>query len=154
MMRPNAPLGVDAVAAPPIAAHDRSLLSTKLFVPPPRPDLVPRPRLYAALDAGMRRKLTLLAAPAGSGTTTLIGSWRATETGAAIPLAWVALDRADNDPARFWRYVGAALEALCPGTGRQLSPLFGAAPPPLESVLIDVLNALALLPRDVALVLD
>lgn len=136
------------------AAHDPALLATKLFLPPPRPDLVPRPRLYSVLDAGMRRKLTLLAAPAGSGKTTLLGGWRATATGAAMPLAWVALDRADNDPARFWHYLGAALDTLCPGVGRQLAPLLGATPPPLERVLTGALNALATLPHDVALVLD
>src|SRR5439155_977473 len=54
-----------------------ALLRTKLYAPPPRSDLVPRPRLEARLDAGLRGKLTLLAAPAGFGKTTLVGAWRA-----------------------------------------------------------------------------
>ncbi len=145
---------IPGAAAATAATEDRALLATKLFIPPPRPDLVVRSRLHALLDLGMRRKLTLLAAPAGSGKTTLLGGWRATLTGAAIPLAWVALDRGDNDPARFWRYLGAALDTLHPGTGRQLSPLLDATPPPLELVLTGAVNALATLPQDVALVLD
>ena len=66
------PLPAAPPAAPTGATHDETLLATKLFVPPPRPDLVARHRLDAALAAGMQRKLTLLAAPAGSGKTTLL----------------------------------------------------------------------------------
>ena len=50
-----------------------SLLRTKLFVPPPRADLIPRPRLIKRL--GERRRLTLVSAPAGFGKTTLVGAW-------------------------------------------------------------------------------
>ena len=59
------------------------LLATKLFVPPARAKLVPRPRLFARLQAGLRDKLTLIAAPAGFGKTTLLSAWRATAAGSA-----------------------------------------------------------------------
>ena len=39
------------------------LLQTKLYIPPPRPNLVPRPRLIERLNAGLHRKLTLISAP-------------------------------------------------------------------------------------------
>ena len=45
------------------------LLQTKLYIPPPRPNLVSRPRLIERLNAGLGRKLTLIAAPAGFGKT-------------------------------------------------------------------------------------
>jgi hypothetical protein len=48
------------------------LLTTKLYVPPPRPDLVLRTRLIRRLNAGAQNKLTLISAPAGFGKTTLI----------------------------------------------------------------------------------
>src|SRR4051812_9753510 len=99
MPRQRQPRPIAVTGTAPGVVHDHALPATKLFVPPPRPDLVVRSRLYALLDLGMRRKLTLLTAPPGSGKTTLLGAWRATPTGAAIPLAWVALDRGDNDPA-------------------------------------------------------
>ena len=51
------------------------VLVTKLYAPQPRPEAVPRPRLLARLDAGLRGKLTLVAAPAGSGKTTLVSAW-------------------------------------------------------------------------------
>jgi hypothetical protein len=49
------------------------LLTTKLHIPPVRPELVPRPRLIERLNAGLDRKLTLVSAPAGYGKTTLLG---------------------------------------------------------------------------------
>lgn len=68
------------------------LLTTKLYVPPARPQLVTRPRLLARLEAGLSGKLTLLCAPAGFGKTTLVCAWRATAAGSAVPVAWVSLD--------------------------------------------------------------
>ena len=46
------------------------LLPTKLFVPQIRLYLVPRPRLYEKLDAGLNGRVTLISAPAGYGKTT------------------------------------------------------------------------------------
>ena len=48
------------------------LLTTKLYIPPVRPELVSRPRLIEQLNAGLDRKLTLISAPAGFGKTTLL----------------------------------------------------------------------------------
>jgi hypothetical protein len=54
------------------------LLATKLFVPRPRPDLVPRPRLLARLDVGLDAgRCSLLSAPAGAGKTSLLAAWLA-----------------------------------------------------------------------------
>ena len=60
------------------------LLTTKLYIPPVRPELVPRPRLIEHLNAGLDRKLTLVSAPAGYGKTTLISAWLQV---AGVPLA-------------------------------------------------------------------
>ena len=56
------------------------LLATKLYLPPLRPNVVHRPRLIARLNAGLHRKLTLIAAPAGFGKTTLVSAWLAART--------------------------------------------------------------------------
>ncbi len=56
------------------------LLTTKLYVPPVRPDpstglkprLVSRSRMIERLNAGLHRKMTLISAPAGFGKTTLL----------------------------------------------------------------------------------
>ncbi|MDY7075980.1 MAG: hypothetical protein SXV54_03550, partial [Chloroflexota bacterium] len=51
------------------------LLQTKLYIPPPRPELVPRLRLIERLNAGLHRNLTLVSAPAGFGKTTCVSEW-------------------------------------------------------------------------------
>jgi LuxR family maltose regulon positive regulatory protein len=131
------------------------LLRSKLHAPPARPDLVPRPRLLDRLAAGLRGPLTLVAAPAGAGKTSLLAAWRAAPLGGGVPLAWVSLDAGDNDPARFWRYVAAALDQLQPGVADgAMALLCSPQPPPVETVLTVLLNALAALPRDAVLALD
>ena len=56
-----------------------SPLSTKLHLPPLRADALLRPRLLERLETGARegRTLTLIAAPAGFGKTTLVSQWLA-----------------------------------------------------------------------------
>ena len=53
------------------------ILATKLYLPPPRPGIVPRPRLIERLNEGLAagRKLTLISASAGFGKTTLVSEW-------------------------------------------------------------------------------
>jgi ABC-type lipoprotein release transport system permease subunit len=48
------------------------ILATKLSFPPPRRNLVLRPRLSERLAAGLQEPLTLISAPPGSGKTTLM----------------------------------------------------------------------------------
>jgi LuxR family transcriptional regulator, maltose regulon positive regulatory protein len=72
----------------PIVAWPSTLLATKLFVPPARANLVVRPRLFERVDAGLHHKLTLIAAPAGFGKTTLLSAWRATAAGSALLFGW------------------------------------------------------------------
>src|SRR6266496_3367683 len=130
------------------------LLPTKLAAPPPRPQLVPRQRLLARLDDGLRQPLTVLAAPAGFGKTTLLAEWRATPAGAALPLAWVSLDEGDNDPIRFWSYVHAGLgmsRADTDGTALATLRSPGATP---EVIAAAIVRDLAGLQEDLALVLD
>jgi len=129
-----------------------SLLATKLYFPTPRPHGVLRPRLIACLDAGLHRPLTLIAAPAGFGKTTLTSAWVASHD---RPAAWLSLDAGDNDLARFLAYLVAALQTIARHIGAGVSDLLRSPrPPPTESILTALLNEIAALPRDVVLVLD
>ena len=147
-------------AARPAAGLPSDLLATKLFAPPARTNLVARPRLFQRLQAGLRERLTLVAAPAGFGKTTLLSAWRATAADSTLRFGWVSLDSADNDPLRFWSYVITALDTLAPGVGTSaLALLRSPQPPPIEAILTGVVNALSAactMPpvSDIALVLD
>ena len=111
-----------------------------------------RPRLRERIDRGVRGKLTLLAAPAGWGKTTLLGEWTARTE---LPVAWVALQEADDDPLRFWRRVVAALGRLRPGLADDALALFQTPqPPPLAQVVEAALDAAASLPWDAVLILE
>jgi len=78
------PAAAEPVAAEPVAARDERdvLLATKLHMPRPHPDLVPRPRLAERLDEGLARGLMLVCAPAGYGKTVLLRSAFGAEPGA------------------------------------------------------------------------
>jgi hypothetical protein len=82
----------------------RPILTMKCSMPPLRPDLVPRPGLFARLDAGLTCKLLLISAAAGSGKTSLVSAWLRQRN---LPTAWLAPDAGDNDPARFLLYLEA-----------------------------------------------
>jgi LuxR family maltose regulon positive regulatory protein len=134
--------------------HGDPLLLTKLSVPSARPSLVPRPRLGEKLEEGWGCRLTLVSAPAGFGKSTLLGAW-ISEHSVGRPVAWLSLDSADNDPARFWRYFIVAVDRLHPGAGNAALELLGSPQaPPIEATLTTLLNELAYLPSDAVLVLD
>ncbi|MBE3561882.1 MAG: AAA family ATPase [Ktedonobacteraceae bacterium] len=100
------------------------LLTTKLHIPAPPATIVARPELEERLHESMQRQLTLVCAPAGAGKTTLLSEWLALLehrfTASVVKIAWLSLDREDNDPLRFWRYVTAALESACSELGERL----------------------------------
>jgi LuxR family transcriptional regulator, maltose regulon positive regulatory protein len=127
------------------------LLATKLHVPRPRPGFLDRPRLTERLTEGTAGVLTLVCAPAGFGKTSLLGDWARRSR---RPVAWLSLDGGDSDPARFWRYVAAALDGLRPGVGQRVDALFRGGQPPLEAVLTVLINELVEGSEQVVLVLD
>ena len=140
------PVDVPLVSPPPapVVSMPLHLLATKLFVPPARADLVPRPHLFDRLQDALHGKLTLISAPAGFGKTTLLTAWHASAGRSAPLLAWISLDPADNDPLRFWSYVLTALDAVTPGVATTaLGLLQSPQPPPIERMLTSVLNAFA-----------
>jgi len=130
------------------------LLTTKLHIPPPRPNLVPRPRLIQRLDEGLRlgHRLTLVSAPAGSGKTTLVTEWLHNTD---RPSTWLSLDEGDNDPVRFFTYLVAALQKVDRGIGQTTQSLLGMPQlPPVEALMTAIINDIAVTPTPFALVLD
>ncbi|HEU4782024.1 MAG TPA: LuxR C-terminal-related transcriptional regulator [Ktedonobacterales bacterium] len=128
------------------------ILATKLYIPPPRPNRVLRPRLSARLNAGLDCKLTLISAPAGFGKTTLVSDWLA---GCARPSAWLSLDNGDNDLARFLTYVVRALQTIAANMGEGLlDVLQSPQPPPSDALLTTLVNDIAGIAAPFVLVLD
>jgi len=134
-----------------------TLLHTKLFVPPLRPNLVPRPQLIERLNQGLEQghRLILVSAPAGFGKTTLVNAWaQQTEQ----PIAWLSLDENDNDPMRFLAYLIAALdqvEGIEAIIGRAaLDMLHSPQPPPVESVLTSLINDVTAVSEGLIFILD
>jgi ATP/maltotriose-dependent transcriptional regulator MalT len=135
-----------AMPGPPELVHPRvgergpdGLLATKLFAPRPQLGFVSRPRLLEALSEGVARGLVLSSAPAGFGKTALLADWTLRR-----PVAWLSLDAGDNDPARFWRHVIAALDRVRPGIAERVAPLLDpAAPSSFEGLVTALINELA-----------
>ena len=125
---------------------------TKLHPPAGRTQTLARDRLFERLRAGAGTKVTLVAAPAGCGKTTLLGTWREAEE-ATRPVAWLSLDEGDNDPVVLWSYVLAALRGECPTLEVTASPELVGASRIVDTFLPELVNELTAL-GDAALVLD
>jgi LuxR family transcriptional regulator, maltose regulon positive regulatory protein len=130
------------------------ILTTKLYIPPTRPQLVIRPRLIEQLNEGLflGRKLTLISAPAGFGKTTLVSEWVAVSRRLT---AWLSLDEEDNDLTRFLTYLVTALQTIAPNIGEGiLNALQSSQPPSLESILTTLINEINTIPDNFIFILD
>ncbi len=142
------------------------VLGTKLHIPSPRRQLVPRPRLTDRLVAeqGSMPRLILLSAPAGFGKTTLLTQWLAAgkpgrDGSDPVPpsrrVAWLSLDAEDGDLRRFLDHLIAAVRTRSPQVGIEATALLetdGAVP--AEAVLVSLVNDLDELAGPTVLALD
>ncbi len=80
------------------------LSMTKVSLPIMRPSLVPRTKVLGQLSAGMQdgHLLTLVSAPAGYGKTTTVRMW---VEEAGYPVAWLTLEKSDNNLKQFLTYL-------------------------------------------------
>jgi LuxR family maltose regulon positive regulatory protein len=128
------------------------LLRTKLFIPRPRKNMVTRPRLVDCINTGLDKKLTLIAAPAGFGKSTLLSEWI---TQSPRCVTWLSLDEGDNDPVKFWTYVITSMQALGSDLGSgALALLRLPQAPPVPSILTILINDITSFQETVAVVLD
>jgi LuxR family transcriptional regulator, maltose regulon positive regulatory protein len=139
----------------PPSGAELPLLASKLTPPRTPRWLVARGRLLELLDAGIQGRLTLLTGPAGSGKTVLLSAWATTTAALPGPVAWLSLDAADNDPARFWAHLLAALRqsGAVPPNGRLGSlglPIGG----PDRGFVLELAAAMEELEEPVVMILD
>ena len=120
-----------------------ALLQTNLYIPPLRPDNISRPRLTGYLDESLdkARALSLISAPAGYGKTTILVEWIQQRQ---LPVAWISVDKYDNEPARFFDYLFSAISGVDQRLGESLSqpPPGQQAPSPIE-LMTGLINAFA-----------
>ena len=117
-----------------------NLLGTKLHRPSPPSRRVQRTRLVEDLNEGLAagHPLVLVSAPAGFGKTTLVSEWASS---ARLPVAWLSLDRADDDPGRFFPYLIAALQKVNQNIGHEIeSVLQSGQLPPIPAVVTTLAN--------------
>ena len=131
----------------------RSIVATKLFIPPERRGWVTRDRLLTRLEGGASSRLTVVSAPAGFGKTTLVASWLA-RTDVDRLVAWLSLDPTDSDPAVFWPGVAAAVQGVTSRRGVRKGLRLPTSSSPTDTVVPALLNHLAGTPDHVWLVLD
>jgi LuxR family maltose regulon positive regulatory protein len=139
--------------APSEASEPAVLLAAKSAPPAIRTQLIERAPLIEILSAEPSRKLTLLSAPAGWGKTTLLAQW---VSGAddRRRRGWLSLDASGNDPARFWACAIAALGKASPGVAPRAFELIKMGADPRQVVLPTLLDELAAIDYQIALVLD
>jgi LuxR family transcriptional regulator, maltose regulon positive regulatory protein len=129
-----------------------TVVAGKLNAPMPGGKLIPRPRLISGLNEGLRRRLTLISAPAGFGKTTVACEWKAA---CGRPSAWLSLDEGDADPARFLSGFLAALRTVSADIGKDALPLVESPnPQPTDSVMTALANDIGGVPHDFLIVLD
>jgi len=92
------------------------MLWTKLHIPQPKENVIPRYSLFEKLNEGLNRKLILVSATAGYGKTTLVSDWLRKSK---IPTAWFSVDHRDNDPIEFLGFLISGVQTIHKDFGKQ-----------------------------------
>jgi len=137
-----------------VKAGVMSLLAMKLRCPAVPPKRVHRPHLTQRLNDGLEsgRLITLISAPPGFGKTTCAAEW---VSRLDLPVAWLSLERADDDPARSFAYLVAALQQIDQAVGREIEGIIHSGRlPPTEVITHSLANDILQLGCRFLLVLD
>jgi ATP/maltotriose-dependent transcriptional regulator MalT len=115
--------------------------------------IIERPRLIARLSEGGGARVTVLAAPAGYGKTTLARQWSERQTG---PVAWYRTTRASGDVALLAVQLDDLLASMAPDLPREQPTVasiasVNASPKPLARA---ILRNFGTLTQEVLLVVD
>jgi LuxR family maltose regulon positive regulatory protein len=128
------------------------IAQTKIHIPHIKKTLVSRPRLMNKLDEGMETKLTLVSAQAGYGKTTALAEWTKQCDGL---VAWLSLDKLDNDWSTFWRCFIASIQKKDPKFGHTLDFLIEQqSATSYESAMTALINELVRIDSQVVIIID
>jgi LuxR family maltose regulon positive regulatory protein len=131
------------------------LLETRYTLPRLPSTLIRRERLLTVLDAALSHRLLVCSASAGAGKTTLLSAWAAQSP---HQVAWLSLDASENEPARFWAAIIVALRHSSPSLSQvgdlALDMVHAAQPPPLSTVLNNLISDVQSCTGEIILILD
>ncbi len=128
------------------------LLRTKLYRPKLPTNHLKRNALIEKLEAGVELPLTLVAASAGYGKSTLVSSWL---TKNKTRSAWLSVHKSDNKLNLFFRALLGAIKMVFDGFGKETELLLHAAEmPPLEVLYHTFINELTQIEKPLIITLD
>ncbi len=131
------------------------LVHAKLEAPRQQVHLIKRPHLQEILDQSLKRRLGLVAAPAGFGKTTLVSQWQIRLQKQEIKVAWLTLDENDADTHQFLSYIIFALaEAGVPVGQLEMLAEQGLTDMSRRAALSTVIDVIARFSGKIVLVLD
>jgi len=117
-------------------SKDIPVTRTRIIPPRRRGDLLTRNRLLEILSDLLEKKLSIIAAPAGYGKTSLLVDFA---NSIEYPVCWYTIDSIDRDLYRFLTYFIASIQAKFPEFGHHaLASLQNASP---ENLNIEHLTA-------------
>ena len=136
-------------------ASDADLLTSKFAPSSPALGITERPRLLEVVSSASEKRLTIVDAPAGYGKTTVLADWYRDQDGATDEIvAWLSLERAENDPALFWRYVVGALRWRGFAGGANAEAILRVPGADVGAAVRSLLNDLATADQRIVLILD
>ena len=132
--------------------HPNPILKTKFFIPPLRDGIVIRSRLIEVINENVKKKLLFVSAPAGFGKSTLLSEW---VNQSKLPVAWVSLDKTENDPVDFLSYLISGVQSIYRNLGEAiLSDLKAPGSPPINNLFNAWINEIAEHTEEFVLILD
>ena len=99
-------------------------LRTKLLQPRAVSEFLPRPRLTEKLKSNLNSPVTMIAADAGCGKTTLIADFIRSQNRQTV---WYQLDYTDADPFVFLGYISHGIKNFAPAFGETILPYLSEA---------------------------
>ncbi len=130
-------------------------MKTKFIAPIARSRMIGRHNLLGSSQSDRLAKLTLVAAPAGFGKTTLLIQWRELLLGKGVTVAWLSLGTQDRSSAALLRDVVESIQHAIPEFGSRTARIInGTARFDITRTLNDLVEDIADTARPIILLLD
>lgn len=123
---------------------------TKLMMPDISVNYLKRPRLNKRFQKAIKHKVILVTAPSGYGKTTFLSE---VLSNADYPVAWISLDKKDDDIYRFWNNIILAIQKIQPSLGDETLAILQNNEQSVETAITELINKMVNAP-DLNIVID